>query len=76
MSIWYGIWSSEKGAWAATQDGRILWGPEPVIQAQWRAIPDEAKTGLSIEAFNVFGQPSIGFEPTVLMDRIEACDPD
>ena len=74
MERYFGIWNVERQKWAFA-NGHIVWGPEPVIQAVYRAFDNPE--AVVIREFNVFGQPveTLPHAPEI-MERIAACDPD
>lgn len=61
MNEVYGIWDTDKGGWLG-HGGRIISGPEEVIQAVYRELIPEhewfrADAQFVIAEFNAFGQP-------------------
>lgn len=56
MDFWYGLWNEKHHCWMT--DGRtIMWGPEPVMQAQFKRLPPDEAEHIAIRRFNGFGQP-------------------
>lgn len=52
----FGLWSPVIGAWL-TKNDVLLHGPDCVMQAELRRIPDHLQGALAIREFDVFGQP-------------------
>lgn len=52
----FGLWSPVIGAWLAKNDV-LLHGPNCVMQAELRRIPDHLQESFAIREFDVFGQP-------------------
>lgn len=52
----FGLWSPVIGAWLAKNDV-LLHGPNCVMQAELRRIPDHLQGAVAIREFDVFGQP-------------------
>lgn len=65
----FGLWSPVVGAWLAKNDV-LLHGPDCVMQAELRRIPDHLQGAFAVREFNVFGQPVL--EPVEEMASSEA----
>lgn len=53
----YGLWCAREDRWLANGHA-IIWGPNEVIQAQYRRLPPDRRKVVAIRRFNEFGQPA------------------
>lgn len=53
----FGLWSPSLKAWLTLDQKNLLHGPNCVIQAEHRRLPEYLKDDIHIREFDVFGQP-------------------